>query len=52
VIFKAVGVSALVLLFFVVAGEQLLNVIEIPLSAFQIAGGFNFINFCTLHDLW
>ena len=39
VIFKAVGVSALVLLFFVVAGEQLLNVIEIPLSAFQIAGG-------------
>ncbi|MBQ4832941.1 MarC family protein [Pseudoalteromonas sp. MMG010] len=36
---KAVGVSALVLLFFVVAGEQLLNAIEIPLAAFQIAGG-------------
>jgi len=39
VIFKAVGVSAIVLLFFVVAGELLLNAIEIPLSAFQIAGG-------------
>ncbi|ATG59206.1 MULTISPECIES: MarC family protein [Pseudoalteromonas] len=39
VIFKAVGVSAVVLLFFVVAGELLLNAIEIPLSAFQIAGG-------------
>jgi len=39
VVFKAVGVSAVVLLFFVIAGEQLLNAIEIPLSAFQIAGG-------------
>ena len=39
VIYKAVGVSAVVLLFFVLAGEQLLNAIEIPLSAFQIAGG-------------
>ena len=39
VIFKAVGVSAVVLLFFVVAGELLLNAIDIPLSAFQIAGG-------------
>jgi multiple antibiotic resistance protein len=39
VAFKAVGVSVIVLLFFVVAGEQLLNAIEIPLSAFQIAGG-------------
>jgi multiple antibiotic resistance protein len=39
VIYKSVGVSALVLVFFVVAGEQLLNAIEIPLSAFQIAGG-------------
>ncbi|TMN84947.1 MULTISPECIES: MarC family protein [unclassified Pseudoalteromonas] len=39
VILKAVGVSAIVLLFFVVAGELLLNAIEIPLSAFQIAGG-------------
>jgi len=34
-----VGVSAVVLLFFVIAGEQLLNAIETPLSAFQIAGG-------------
>ncbi|TGE84550.1 MarC family transcriptional regulator [Pseudoalteromonas sp. KS88] len=39
VIYKAVAVSAAVLLFFVVAGEALLNAIDIPLSAFQIAGG-------------
>lgn len=39
VAFKAVGVSALLLLFFVLAGELLLNAIKIPLSAFQIAGG-------------
>lgn len=39
VVLKAVAVSALVLLFFVVAGELLLNAINIPLSAFQIAGG-------------
>jgi multiple antibiotic resistance protein len=36
---KAVLVSALVLLFFVVAGEVLLKAIDIPLAAFQIAGG-------------
>jgi len=36
---KAVAVSALLLLFFVIAGELLLNAIKIPLSAFQIAGG-------------
>lgn len=39
VVYKAVAVSALVLLFFVIAGEALLNAIDIPLSAFQIAGG-------------
>lgn len=39
VVYKAVTVSAAVLLFFVVAGEALLNAINIPLSAFQIAGG-------------
>ncbi|WP_404342408.1 MarC family protein [Pseudoalteromonas mariniglutinosa] len=39
VVYKAVAVSAAVLLFFVVAGELLLNAINIPLSAFQIAGG-------------
>lgn len=32
-------VSALVLLFFVVAGELILTAMEIPLSAFQISGG-------------
>ena len=36
---KAVLVSALVLVFFVVVGEVILTAIEIPLSAFQIAGG-------------
>ena len=32
-------VSALVLIFFIVAGELILNAMAIPLSAFQIAGG-------------
>jgi multiple antibiotic resistance protein len=37
--FKAVLVSLLVLLFFIVSGELILDAIGIPLSAFQIAGG-------------
>lgn len=36
---KAVFVSFMVLLFFIVAGEIILNGIEVPLPAFQIAGG-------------
>ena len=36
---QAIGVSALILLFFVIAGEYILFWIGIPLSAFQIAGG-------------
>ena len=36
---KAVLVSSLVLLFFIAAGELILDAIGIPLSAFQIAGG-------------
>lgn len=36
---KAVWVAALVLIFFIVAGELILDAIQIPLSAFQIAGG-------------
>lgn len=36
---KATLVSAALLLFFVVAGEIILLAIDIPLSAFQIAGG-------------
>jgi multiple antibiotic resistance protein len=36
---KATLVAALVLLFFVVAGEVILTAMAIPLSAFQIAGG-------------
>ena len=36
---KAALVSAMILLFFVVAGEFILTAISIPLSAFQIAGG-------------
>jgi multiple antibiotic resistance protein len=37
--FKAAWVSAVILLFFVVAGELILTAINIPLEAFQIAGG-------------
>ena len=37
--FKAVLVSALILLFFILVGEIILDAINIPLSAFQIAGG-------------
>ncbi len=36
---KAVLVSFFVLLFFIVAGEIILDAIKIPLAAFQIAGG-------------
>ena len=36
---KATLVSTFVLLFFVIAGEIVLTAIEIPLSAFRIAGG-------------
>ena len=36
---KAALISALILIFFVVAGEVILSAIEIPLPAFQIAGG-------------
>ena len=36
---KAALISALILVFFVVAGEIILTAIEIPLPAFQIAGG-------------
>jgi len=36
---RATLVSAAILLFFVIAGEIILTAIEMPLSAFQIAGG-------------
>lgn len=36
---KATAISAAILLFFVVVGEIILTALEIPLSAFQIAGG-------------
>lgn len=36
---QAVIVSACILLFFVIAGEVILTAIDIPLPAFQIAGG-------------
>ena len=36
---KAVGVASGILLFFLIAGEIILNAISVPLSAFQIAGG-------------
>ena len=37
--FQSVLVSAGILLFFVVAGEIILTAIDIPLAAFQVAGG-------------
>lgn len=37
--FRATFVAAVILVFFVVAGEVILTAINIPLSAFQIAGG-------------
>lgn len=37
--FKAALYSTIILLFFIAAGEVILTAIEIPLSAFQIAGG-------------
>jgi multiple antibiotic resistance protein len=36
---RAILISALVLIFFVVAGELILTAINIPLAAFEIAGG-------------
>ncbi|MCP4000887.1 MAG: MarC family protein [Gammaproteobacteria bacterium] len=36
---QAILVAALVLVFFILAGEVILTAIDIPLSAFQIAGG-------------
>ena len=37
--FRATVVSAMILIFFVLAGELILDAIAVPLSAFQIAGG-------------
>ena len=37
--FRAALVSAIILIFFVVAGEVLLSAMEIPLPAFQVGGG-------------
>ena len=36
---RAVAISAVILVFFVAAGEPILRAIDVPLSAFQIAGG-------------
>lgn len=36
---QATIVSSLILVFFVIAGELILNSIEVPLASFQIAGG-------------
>ncbi|MGD9950792.1 MAG: MarC family protein [Desulfobulbus sp.] len=37
--YKAVLYSTVILMFFIIAGEIILTAIDIPLSAFQIAGG-------------
>ncbi|MDP6959538.1 MAG: MarC family protein, partial [Planctomycetota bacterium] len=39
VAFRAILISAGILLFFIVAGQVLLEAMQIPLSAFQVAGG-------------
>ncbi len=36
---SAVGIAAVILLFFIIAGQLLLEAMQVPLSAFQIAGG-------------
>ncbi len=36
---RAAAVSALIMVFFVVAGEVILSAMEIPLPAFQVGGG-------------
>ena len=36
--FYALGISFLVLLFFIVAGQHLLNALRIPMASFQLAG--------------
>ncbi len=36
--FYALGISFLVLLFFIVAGQHLLNALKIPMASFQLAG--------------
>ena len=36
---KAIIISAFILLFFLLLGQALLELMQIPLSAFQIAGG-------------
>jgi multiple antibiotic resistance protein len=38
VAFYALGISFLVLLFFIVAGQHLLNALKIPMASFQLAG--------------
>ncbi len=37
--FQAVGIAACILVFFIVAGEFLLDAMSVPLAAFQVAGG-------------
>ncbi len=45
-------VSALILLFFVIAGEYILSAMAIPLSAFQIAGAHCAVLICAFNDFW
>lgn len=44
---KAVAIATGVLLFFLVVGQILLEAMQIPLPAFQAAGGFGIIVICT-----
>ena len=49
---KAVGISAGVLLFFLLVGQLLLDAMQIPLPAFQAAGGLVFTAICIDYDIW
>ena len=45
VAFYALGVAFLVLLFFIVAGQHLLEALKIPMASFQLAGSLGLLLF-------
>ncbi len=47
---KAVTISFAILLFFLIIGQILLEAMQIPLPAFQAAGGLVLPSFCSDHD--
>ena len=49
---QATIVSSLILIFFIIAGELILNAIDVPLASFQIAGGIILFLFRSYNDIW